>query len=170
MDEMRERNRSRIVRWGDPAPLPESARTMSGLEILRAFQRGELPPPPVCELLRMTLVEIEPGRAVFELVPDESMYNPLGCVQGGVVTGILDAAMGCALHSTLPAGVTYTTLELKVNFVRPVTLDTGAIRAIGTLIHGGGTVTTSASRVEDRMGTLYAHATSTLMVLRPRGK
>jgi uncharacterized protein (TIGR00369 family) len=170
VNESTEGPRSRVVRWSDPTPLTEAARTRSGMEILRAFQRGELAPPPICELVRMTLVEVEPGRAVFELAPDESMYNPLGCVQGGVVTGILDAAMGCALHATLPAGVSYTTLELKVNFVRPVTLATGVVRAVGTVVHGGGTVTTTEARLEDRDGTLYAHATSTLMVLRPRAK
>jgi uncharacterized protein (TIGR00369 family) len=163
-------DRSRLVRWSDPTVLTEAAKSMSGIELMRAFQRGELSLPPFCELCRTTLVEIEPGHAVFELDPDESMYNPLGCVQGGVVTGVLDAAMGCALHGTLPAGVSYTTLELKVNFVRPVTLATGVVRATGKLVHGGKTVATTDARLEDRAGTLYAHASSTLMVLRPRGK
>jgi uncharacterized protein (TIGR00369 family) len=162
-------DRSRLVRWSDPASLPGLTRTMSGIDIMRAFLRGELTDPPFCELMRTRLVEIEPGRAVFEFVPDESMYNPLGCVQGGVVTGVLDASMGRALHATLPAGVTYTTLELKVNFVRPVNLATGVTRAVGTVLHGGGTVATTEARLEDRAGVLYAHATSTLMVLRPRG-
>jgi len=170
VDELTGRDRSRLVRWSDPSALTDLAGTRSGLEILRAFQQGDVAPPPICELLRMTLVDVEPGRAVFELRPDESMYNPLGCVQGGVVAGILDAAMGCALHSTLPAGVSYTTLELKVNFVRPVTVATGVVRAVGKLIHGGGTVTTTEARLEDSDGTLYAHATSTLMALRPRSK
>jgi uncharacterized protein (TIGR00369 family) len=162
-------NRSRVVRWSDPAVLPQAARSMSGLQFLEAFLRGELPLPPVCELVRMTLVEVELGRAVFELLPDESMYNPLGCVHGGVVTAVLDSAMGCALHSTLPPGVSYTTLELKVNFARPLTVATGVVRAEGKLIHAGSTVATTEARLEDRAGALFAHATSTLMILRPRG-
>jgi uncharacterized protein (TIGR00369 family) len=170
MDEALWGERSRLVRWSDPTPVTEAAKSRSGIEIMRAFQRGELKPPPICELYRMTLVDVDPGRAVFELEPDESMYNPLGCVQGGVVAGILDAAMGVAFHATLPAGVSYTTLELKVNFVRPVTLETGVVRAVGKVIHGGGTVATTEARLEDSSGALYAHATSTLMVLRPRGK
>jgi uncharacterized protein (TIGR00369 family) len=160
--------RTRTIRWHDPGELASRARSMTGLEFLRALAKGELHQPPFVELIGLRLVGVEPARVTFEFEPSEYMYSPLGTVHGGLLTTVLDSAMGCALHTTLPAGVTYTTLELKVNFNRPVTDRTGPMSAEGRVVHAGGTVATAEARLVDRGGTLYAHATSTLMVLRPR--
>ncbi|MBC8075392.1 MAG: PaaI family thioesterase, partial [Chloroflexales bacterium] len=99
--------------------------------------------------------------------PAEYHYNPIGSVHGGVAATLCDSAMACAIHTTLPAGVGYTTLELKVNFVRPITVQTGRVTCEGTLIHMGGRVATAEARLTDASGALYAHATTTCLVLRP---
>jgi uncharacterized protein (TIGR00369 family) len=162
--------RVRTIRWQDPRGLGARARSLTGIELLRAVASGEIPPPPVAELLGLRLTIVEPARAVFEFDPAEYMFSPLATVHGGILTTVLDSAMGCALHTTLPAGVSYTTLELKVNFNRPVTDRTGPMTAEGRIVHSGGTVATAEARLVDRAGTLHAHATSTLMILRPRSE
>ena len=159
--------RVRTIRWVDPDELGERARSMSGLDLLRAIANGQLPTPPVMELLGIRLTAIEPSHAVFEFDPAEYMYSPLQTVHGGILTTLLDSAMGCAFHTTLPAGVSYTTLELSVNFVRPVTDKTGSVSADARVVHGGNTVGTVEARLTDRSGKLHAHAKSTLLVLRP---
>jgi uncharacterized protein (TIGR00369 family) len=125
---------SRTFTWHDPLITAAASRTMSGLDFLLAMQRGELPPPPMALMLGMQIDEIAPGRVVFSLAPAEFHYNPIGAVHGGVLSGIYNTATGCAVHTQLPAGVGYTTLELKVNFVRPVTLATGIVPCIGSVI------------------------------------
>lgn len=162
--------RTRTVRWIDPATIVGPLRTMSGLEFLRKIVAGELPPPPIAELLGMRLVWVEPSAAAFEIDPAEFLYSPLGTVHGGIVTTLLDSAMGCALHTTLPAGVGYTTIELKVNFVRTVVARLGPMRAEGKVVHAGPTISTAEARLVDRAETLYAHGSSTLMVLRGRAR
>jgi uncharacterized protein (TIGR00369 family) len=159
--------RIRTVRWSDPAPIALAARSTSGLELLRAMARGELPAPPFADYLGIRIVSVDPSVAIFEFDPAEYMYNPLGVVHGGLLTTLLDSAMGCAFHTTLPAGASYTTLELQVRFLRPVTERAGRLRAEGRLVHAGGTIGTSEARLLGADGTLYAHATSTLMVRRP---
>ena len=114
-----------------------------------------------------TLTEVEPGRAVFECEPSESQYNPIGSVHGGVISTLLDAALSCAVHSTLPAGTAYTTAELKVNFVRPVVVETGRLRAEGRVIHGGSRLATADARLTDLAGKLYAHAVGTCLIFTP---
>lgn len=161
-------DRTRTVRWHDPRAILEAAPSKTGLELLESIAAGRLPPPPIAELLGMRLVVIEPSRAVFEIEPAEFLYSPLQTVHGGIITVLLDSAMGCAFHSTLPAGLSYTTLEIKVNFLRPVTEGVGPIRAEGRVLHAGNTIGTADGRLTDREGTLFAHATTTLMVLRPR--
>jgi uncharacterized protein (TIGR00369 family) len=160
--------RTRTFHWSDPSALAVAARGLSGLDALRAILRGELPPPPIADLVGMRLVSVEPSSAVFEFEPAEYMYNPLGAVHGGILTVLLDSAMGCAFHTTLPPGISYTTLELKVNFVRPVVLESGTIRAEAKVIHPGTTVGTAEGRLLDAHGTLFAHATCTMMILRSR--
>jgi uncharacterized protein (TIGR00369 family) len=160
--------RVRTVRWRDPRAFVAAARSMSGLEILRAIGNGSLPPPPFADLLEVRFATVEPSRVVFEMDPAEYMYSPLQTVHGGILTTLLDSAMGCALHTTLPAGVSYTTLELNVNFVRPVTDATGTVAAEAKVVSAGRTVATVEARLTDRSGKLYAHATSTLMILRPK--
>jgi uncharacterized protein (TIGR00369 family) len=161
------RDRSRSFRWPDPARFVEPIRKLSGIEFMQAFLRGELPAPPFMELLGIRIVSVDPGSVVFEFEPDEYMYSPLGNVHGGIVTVLLDTAMGCSFHTTLPAGVGYTTLELKVNFLRPVTSKVGTLRAEGHVLHSGSRVATADARLLDREKKLHAHATSTLLILRP---
>ena len=134
---------------------------------MRAFLAGELPAPPFMELLGIRIVSVEPGAVAFEFEPAEFMYSPLGNVHGGIVTVLLDTAMGCSFHTTLPAGVGYTTLELKVNFLRPVTAGVGTLRAEGHVLHSGARVATADARLLDRAHKPHAHATSTLLILRP---
>jgi uncharacterized protein (TIGR00369 family) len=134
---------------------------------MRAFLTGELPSPPFMELLGIRIVSVDPASVAFEFEPAEFMYSPLGNVHGGIVTVLLDSAMGCSFHTTLPAGVGYTTLELKVNFLRPVTSRSGTLRAEGHVVHAGSRVATTEARLVDSAKRLHAHATSTLMVLQP---
>jgi uncharacterized protein (TIGR00369 family) len=143
---------------------------MTGLEMLRAMAAGEVPAAPIAELLGFAPVEVEEGRVVFAAVPAEKHYNPLGTVHGGLAATLLDSAMGCAVHSTLPAGVGYTTLELKVNFTRHITSETGRILCEGTVVHRGGRVATADGRVyAEADGRLLAHATTTCLILSPNG-
>lgn len=153
------------VRWDDPGALAEAGRSMPGIEFLRAMRDGKLPHPPICALLSYRLVEVEPGRAVFEATPGEQHYNPIGVVHGGLAMTLLDSAMGCAVQTQMPAGGGYTTLEAKTNLVRAVTSETGKLRAIGKVVHVGKRIATAEARLEDAAGKLYAHATTTCIVL-----
>src|SRR5215212_11598474 len=125
--------RERTVAWDDPLVGARAAPSMSGIEYLRAMLRGDYPPPPIAMTLGFTLDEVEEGRAVFGMVPAEYHYNPIGMVHGGVAATLLDSAMGCAVQSRLGAGTGYTTLEMKVNLLRAITVDTGPVRCEGTL-------------------------------------
>jgi uncharacterized protein (TIGR00369 family) len=151
--------------WSDPQALAEAGRGMSGLELLQAIRDGRLPSPPIARLLGFKLVEADAGHAVFEVLPGEQHYNPIGVVHGGLAMTLLDSAMGCAVHSHMPAGGGYTTLEAKTNLVRPITSKTGVLRAIGKAIHVGNRVATAEGRLVDGAGKLYAHATTTCIVL-----
>jgi uncharacterized protein (TIGR00369 family) len=158
--------RGLTVSWSDPQALAEAGRAMSGIDFLRAIRDGTLPLPPIATLLGFSLVEVEPGHAVFEVLPGEQHYNPIGVVHGGLAMTLLDSAMGCAVHTHMPAGGGYTTLEAKTNLTRAVTSQTGRLRAIGTVLHLGGRLATAEGRLVDASGKLYAHATTTCMVLR----
>ena len=158
--------RTRTVSWTDPAQSRFRGRGLTGLERLVAIQRGELAPPPAAALLGFELDEVEPGRTVFSMLADEVHENPMGTMHGGIVATLVDTAMGCALSSRLPADAGFTTLELKTNYVRAITQATGRVFAEGTVLHSGGRVATTEARVSDTNGTLYAHATSTCMILR----
>ena len=138
----------------------------SGLETIRAIFAGRLPPPPIAELMGFRGVEVELGRAVFEFEPGPQHYNPIGSVHGGVAMTLLDSAMGCAIHSMLDAGVRYTTLEVKTNFIRAMTADTGLVRCEGTVLHSGSRVATAEGKVLDAEGKLLAHGTTTCLILR----
>ena len=150
----------------DPLALAARGRELSGMEYIRLIFAGELPPPPIAELMGFRGVEFEPGRAVFEMTPGPQHYNPIGSVHGGVALTLLDSAMGCAVHTTLEAGVGYTTLEVKTNFVRPITAETGQIRCEGTVVHAGSRVATAEGRLVDSSGRLLAHGTTTCLILR----
>ena len=157
--------RSRTITWEDPVETAASAIEMSGLEYLRAIGEGRLPRPPIAELLGFEGIEVEEGRATFAVTPAEYHYNPIGVVHGGLAMTLLDSAMGCCVHTRMPAGGAYTTLEAKTNLVRAITDQTGALRAIGKLVHLGNRIATAEGRLEDASGKLYAHATTTCIVL-----
>jgi uncharacterized protein (TIGR00369 family) len=157
--------RSLVVSWEDPGELGEQARAMAGLEFLEAIRDEELPPAPIQRLLDFALGEVGEGRVVFTAEPGEQHYNPIGVVHGGYAATLLDSAMGAAVHSTLPAGQGYTTLETKFNLVRPVTADTGQVRAEGKVVHRGRSVATAESDLRDGAGKLLAHATSTCLIV-----
>lgn len=162
-----EGGRTRTITWEDPTTTVQTGKTISGIAYLKALQSGELPPPPIAVLLGMSLTEVSEGRAVFVAEPSEYHYNPLGTVHGGVMATLLDSALGCAVQSMLPAGTGYTTIELKVNFLRPVTTKTGTLYAEGKIIHVGGRIATAEARLTDATGKLYAHATTTCIIMRP---
>ncbi len=147
---------------------PEVLKSYSGLEFLKAMIAGEFPNPPMSELLGFHLVEIEEGRAAFEGLPEFRHYNPIGTVHGGFAATLLDSALGCAVFSTIAKGEAWTTLELKFNLVRALTKDTGPVRAEGRIVHRGRTVATSEGELKDRAGKLYAHATTTCMIMPAR--
>ena len=140
-----------------------------GLSFLRALIDGTLPSPPITETLGFRLTEVEPGRAVFEGVPDYRHYNPLGVVHAGFAATMVDSAMGCAVHSTCAKGEGYTTLEFKLNLVRAITKSTGLIKATARIVHRGRSIATAEGDVRDEAGTLYAHATTTCMIFPAKG-
>lgn len=129
---------------------------------------GELPAPPIAALLGIHAVEFEEGHSIFECVPNESLYNPLGTVHGGILATLLDTAMGCAVHTKLPINQPYTTVEFKVNFVRSLTTESGPVEARGFVVHMGRSTAIAEGRVEDGDGKLVAHATTTCLILDPR--
>ncbi len=159
-------SRSLSVAWQDPSILAQAARTMSGFDFLRAICEGRLPPPPMAQLLGFRLAQVDSGHVVFECEPGEQHYNPIGVVHGGLAMTMLDSAMACSVQTMVPAGAGYTTLEAKVNLVRSITSTVGKLRAIGRTIHVGNRVGTAEGRLEDAAGKLYAHATTTCIVLR----
>ena len=145
----------------------EPRRTMSGIEYLRKLMTGELPPSGMVQLLGLKLVEVSEGRAVFAIQPDERHYNGLGIAHGGLAATLLDTALGCAINSMMPAGKTFTTLEMKVNYVRPIRRERGELRCEANVIHAGGRVATAEGRIIDEDGKLYAHGTATCILFRP---
>jgi len=158
-------NRSLNVSWSDPRVLAEAARSMSGIEFLQAIRDGKLPAAPIAALLGMRITEVERGRVVFEVVPAEHHYNPIGVVHGGLAMTLLDSSMACSVQTHIPAGSGYTTVEVKVNLVRPITMQTGRLRSIGKAVHVGNRIATAEGRLEDASGKLYAHGTTTCIIL-----
>ena len=139
---------------------------MAGLDYMRALVAGELPPPPIAVLMNMAPIELEEGRVVFEGDPGEEHYNPIGVVHGGYAATLLDSALGCAVHTTLPAGVGYTSLGLEAKFVRPISRDTGRVLCEAEVLYRGRRQATAEAtlRAADT-GKLLAHGTSTCMIL-----
>ena len=160
-------SRSRVIEWKDPVPPGKAAFGMDGMTYLTALLDGEIPPPPITAVMNMTLQSIEKGRAVFTLTPDESLYNPIGAVHGGAICTILDSAAGCAVHSTLEPGWAYTSIDLNVTYLRPVTLSTGRVVATGTVVKGGKRVSYASGEVRDAAGALIATATGSLLMMPP---
>src|SRR2546426_8526957 len=160
-------SRTRVITWEDPTDAVHTGKTISGIAYLRALQSGELPPPPIAVLLGMWITQVSEGRVVFAVEPAEYHYNPLGTVHGGVTATLLDSALGCVVQSMLPGETSYNTLELKVNYLRPITAKTGTVYSEGKIIHVGGRIATAEARLTDAQGKLYAHATTTCIILRP---
>ena len=160
--------RRRDVTWEDPMVGAVLARDLSGLEYLLAIAEGRIPPPPIAALLGMSIVRVGPGQVTFGLDVGEHLYNPIGSVHGGVFCALLDSAMGCAVHSSLDRGQAYTTLELKVNLVRALTLNTPSVAATGQVVSAGRRVVTASGEITGPDGALYAHATTTCLVSAPR--
>ncbi len=157
--------RTRTYSWEDPLALSEQMAGRSGLDLMQLMAAGELPPPPIAETLGFRLVEASHGHAVFECEPAEFHYNPIGIVHAGLAMTLMDSAMGLAFVTTIDAAVGWTTLEVKANFTRALTADTGVVRCTGSVVHPGRRVATTESRIEDSEGRLCAHGTSTILVL-----
>ncbi|WP_369250870.1 PaaI family thioesterase [Streptomyces sp. R41] len=156
--------RSRTYDWQDPTISAAAVGRSSGLEFLREILAGRVPSPPIGATLAIALEEVDHGRAVFSLVPGEEHYNPIGSVHGGIYATMLDSAAGCAVQSTLPQGMGYTSLDLTVKFLRPITVDTGKIRAVGSVLSSGRRTALAEAQLLDGSDRLLAHATSTCMV------
>ncbi len=162
--------RTRVVTWEDPLPAARAGAELNGLDYMRAVSAGEFPPPPIAVLLRMGPVEVEEGWVAFEGEPGEEHYNPIGTVHGGYAATLLDSAIGCAVHTTLPAGSAYSSLTLEAKFVRAITRDTGRVRAEAQVLHRGRRQATAEARLYDaETGKLVAHGTGTCLIFEAGG-
>jgi uncharacterized protein (TIGR00369 family) len=159
--------RQRTFSWADPAAIASAGAGMSGAEFFAAIADGQIPPPPITQALDFDGVSFEEGHVAFRLTPSEFHYNPLGTVHGGVFATLLDSACGCAVHTMLPAGVFYTSLDLSLKFLRPVTVATGPITAEATVVHLGRRTALAEGRITDAAGKVHVTATSSCLVMRP---
>jgi uncharacterized protein (TIGR00369 family) len=159
--------RQRTFTWSDPMTIATAGAGLSGAEFFAAIGEGKIPPPPVMRALDFDGVAFGEGSATFRLTPKEFHYNPLGTVHGGVFATMLDSACGCSVHTLLPAGVFYTSLDLSVKFLRPVTVETGPITAEGTVVHLGRRTALAEARITDAAGKVYVRATSSCLIIRP---
>ncbi len=161
-----EGTRERTLTWEDPVATAAAGAELSGLDYMGALVAGELPPPPIAVTMRMGPIELEEGRVVFAGEPGEEPYNPIGMVHGGYAATILDSALGCAVHTTLPVGTGYTSLGLEVKYVRPITRDTGRVLCEGRVLYRGRKqATAEATLTAAASGKLLASGTSTLLIL-----
>ncbi|MBI1774737.1 MAG: PaaI family thioesterase [Proteobacteria bacterium] len=165
MNDVSDQTRRRTIEWQDPQAGLAAASGLDGLGFLRAIVAGAVAPPPMARLLGLELESAEPGVAVFAVEPGEHHYNPMATVHGGLLATLCDSAMGCAILSTLPPATFFTTLELSVNYVRAATAETGRLTCEGRVLHRGGRIATAESKVLDEAGKLFAHATTTCMIL-----
>jgi uncharacterized protein (TIGR00369 family) len=159
--------RAKTVQWYDPMIAAAAAADsgLSGLDFLRAIRDGKLPAPPIAALMGFHPVEVGEGYVVFEGTPDESVYNPIGMVHGGYVCTLADTVAACAVHSTLPAGVGYTSIDLNVSYTRRVTRESGTLRAVGTVVKPGRRVAFSRAEILDQAGKVVASATSSCLIM-----
>jgi len=161
-----ESSRRRTLVWQDPVATAAAGATMSGLEYMTAVVIGKVPPPPIAVTMRLRPIELEQGRVVFEGEPGEEHYNPIGVVHGGYAATLLDSALGCAVHTTLPAGVAYTSLGLEVKYVRPITRDSGRVLCEADVLYRGRKQATAEARLTAaESGKLLAHGSATCMIL-----
>jgi uncharacterized protein (TIGR00369 family) len=156
--------RSKTVTWHDPVAAAAALAGRPGLDALRAVLAGEVPPPPMAVLLNISMERVEPGLAVFTCTPDDSMYNPLGVVHGGLVCTLADTVLGCAVHSTLEAGLAYTSIDIDVSYLRPVRVGSGTLTATGRIVRPGRRVAFAAAEIADAAGKLVATATGSCLV------
>lgn len=155
---------------GNAGHIPKDAfHKLSGLDLLREMLAGRLPPPPISRTLDFLLTEVSEGVAIFEGTPRHAFDNPLGTIHGGWTATLLDSAMACAVHSTLKPGQSYTTVEFKVNCVRPITEATGRVRCEGRVISAGRTIATSEGKLIDAHGKLLAHGSETCIIMAAKG-
>jgi uncharacterized protein (TIGR00369 family) len=159
--------RQRTYQWDDPAVAAAAARKLDGLTFFREIMAGRLPAPPIMATLGISAVAFEKGRAVFEVTPAEYHYNPIGSVHGGVYATICDSACGCAVHTMLPAGAYYTSLDLDTRFIRPITSSTGRLTCEGTVDYIGSRTALARARLVNADGKLFAQATSNCLIFRP---
>lgn len=159
--------RQRAYEWDDPAVAAAAARELDGLSFFRAIMDGRLPAPPIMATLGIRAVSFEPGKAVFEVTPAEYHYNPIGSVHGGVYATICDSACGCAVHTLLPAGAFYTSIDLDTRFIRPITLAAGRLLCEGTVDYIGSRTALAKARLINAEGKLFAQATSNCLIVRP---
>ena len=164
---MADHTRTRTITWTDPADTSWRVPTEHGLDVLRRVVSGELPNSPMAQLMDLTLTEVAEGYAVFAATPAEFHYNPAGVAHGGFAATLLDSAMGCAVYATVQAGTHYTTVELKVNLMKAITVKTGVVRGIGRVLHRGRRTAVAEGRLEDAAGALLAHATTTCLIYTP---
>jgi uncharacterized protein (TIGR00369 family) len=158
--------RTRSVTWYDPLALGAAGAELDGRDFLQAIIDGRLPPPPIATLFGAELVSVGDGEAVFRCTPDESSYNPIGIVHGGLLCTLLDSAAGCAVHTMLPAGTGYGSIEIKVSFLEPLRAGCGAIEVSGRALRVGGRVAFAEAHARDRDGRLVGHATTSIALVR----
>jgi uncharacterized protein (TIGR00369 family) len=162
--------RERLVTWEDPLASSGALRDMSGLEAIQAVRDGRVPPPPIARLMNFTIAEADEGRVVFEGYPGEEHYNPIGVVHGGFALALFDSAMGCAVHTTLPKGVGYTTTDVQVRFIRAITKDTGPVRCEATVVHVGRSTAVAEAKLYDRERRVLGTGTTACAILRPANR
>jgi len=157
--------RQKTITWYDPLAAATRGAALTGIDHLRAILAGELAPPPIAAHFGFGLARVEPGEVTFVCTPDESVYNPIGLVHGGLVCTLLDSVTGCAVQSTLPAGVGYTSIEIKVSYLRPVHGHTGTMNARGWVTKPGRRVAFAEGDVRDAEGKVLATASSTCLIM-----
>jgi uncharacterized protein (TIGR00369 family) len=158
--------RTRTFSWSDPLATARAAGELPGIDAIRAIAGGELPPPPIADLLEFEIALVEPGRVIFAFTPAEWMYNPIGSVHGGVAATLLDSSLGCAIHTTLDAGQRYTTSDLQVRYVRSMSADSGRVLADSHVVHVGRKLATAEGRLYAEQGEmLFAHATTSCLIV-----
>ena len=162
-------DRRLVVEWTDPAEALPRFADLPGIEYLRQVRDGRLPAPPISQVFGMRFGEVEDGRIDVSCDPREAFFNPLGVVHGGLACTMLDTAVGCAVHTTLPAGTGYTSIDLSVSYLRPILPSVGPLTATGTVVKRGRRVAFAEGVLADEAGTVYATATSSLLIMGPQG-
>jgi uncharacterized protein (TIGR00369 family) len=151
--------------WHDPAVIASSSARLSGLEVVQALVDGRVPPPPIAVLMNMRLREAQHGLAIFECTPAEEFYNTIGAVHGGLMCTLADSAAGCAVHTTLAAGTGYTSVDITVNYLRPVTLASGTLVATGRVVKSGRRMSLATAEIHDGSGRLVTTASSNCLII-----